>query len=332
MSDLRELAAFLRATEHSIATADRSDDWASSANRASLRALHAEARDAWVARQKGLRAHFAHGDVIGHAGPAHSMLRAAQALNDAVVAAANRHLLRPFSKVDDRARDRLGMWLVPVGAGSIVIDLVCQPSNAHDPELRDDEHVQLTLAGTDAVETISMRAVDEVVASLREAQHGEGGTGGLADRLTSIGVPATRQLDRFAARCIDLGSTVTIDDRTGTRAPVELTPADSAYLRKIVRSLELDVEVVAYEGEWVTASHVRTTFDLLTAAHARITGTVPRSLLGASSASFGQWVRIEVDESVRDGDDDATVRRTLRSIEQIDPPTDITEDEPDVTG
>lgn len=322
MSDLHELGAFMRSVENTLASVDRSDDWASRSNRASLRALHAEVRDAWIAGQKGLRAHFEHGEVVGHAGPAHLVLRAAQALNDAVVAAANRHLARPFPKLDDRARSRLGMWLVPVAPGSIVIDLVCQPSNARDPELRDDVDVQMTLDVADAIETISMRAVDEVARALQGAQHSEGAVERvLAERLSALGVPATRQIDRFAARCVDLGSTVQLDDRTGAPA-IELTPADAVYLRRVIRSMQLDVEVVTYEGMWITASEVRTTFDLQVSDGSRVTGIVPRTLLAASSAEFKHHVRIEVDESVRDGDDDPVIRRTLRSIERIDPPDD----------
>lgn len=325
MSKTEELAAFLRRVEESLvaAPAPEPDDWATAVNRAALASLRDDVRDAWVTSRKGLRARFHAGEIVGHAGPAHTVLRAAVALNEAVVHAANKRLTKPFSRVDDRARDRLGMWLIPASEGSLVVELVCQPPGSHDSDrLAETGEGQPPFEGYEEVGSVQPAVVDDVVRVLRETKgvHGEvPDTRGLEAALHEIGVHATRQLGRFAARCVDMSASVDVDDRTETGSAVAWTTADAQTLRKTIRDLDLDVEERTYVGVWRTVSGKRTVFDLET-EEGYVSGSIPARMYPESKAALDKTVTIVVRESARDGFDDASIKRELISIAVLPEP------------
>lgn len=330
MGKTEDLALFLREVEGSLVAAHTPDpnDWAALVNRAALASLRDEVRDAWVASRKGLRARFHAGEIVGHTGPAHTVLRAAVALNEAVVHAANQRLAKPFARIDDRARDRLGMWLVPATQGSLIVELVCQPPGQHDSNRpTDGGEGQYAFDGFEDIGSVQPAVVDSVVKVLSATREVEGvvpDTRGLEEALHAIGVQATRQLGRFAARCVEMSASVDIDDRTETGMAVAWTTADAQTLRKTIRDLDLDVEERPYTGVWRTASGKRTVFDLET-EEGYVSGTIPIGMYPESKAALDRTVSILVRESMRDGFDDATIKRELISIAVLPEPENLHE-------
>lgn len=319
MSNSEDLASFMREVEASLVAAPAPDpsDWATAVNRAALASLREEVRDAWVASRKGLRSRFHAGAIVGHTGPAHTVLRAVTALNEAAVHAANHQLIKPFSRVDDHVRDRLGMWLVPAGPGSLVIELVCQPPGQRDPNQPTEEgEGQYSFEGFEDVGSVQPVVVDsimKVLAATQRVQVDGVGIQDLEEALHAIGVQATRQLGRFAARCVEMSASVEVDDRTDSGTAVAWTTADAQALRRTIHDLDLDVEERPYTGFWRTASGKRTVFDLET-EEGYISGTIPIAMYPESKAALDKRVQIRVRESMRDGFDDATIKRELISI------------------
>jgi hypothetical protein len=310
-----ELGRLLRSIEDDIAAMPEPVDWMTTANAASLQALRGEVRNAWVESRKGLRARFFAGDVIGHVGPAYAVLRAATALNEAVVSISNRMLDKPFKRIDDSVRDRFGMWLAPVAPGSIAVDLVCQPSVGTEVEAVDGGPGQTTFVELADAGSVGPRAVDDILDVFTALARAEwGNTGGLEGELRRVGVQATRQLDKFAARCVDMGSSVEIDDRVGGGHAVTLTTEDTKLLRRTVRSMELDSEEVTYRGMWLTASFKRHVFDLVTTSGDSIFGSVPRGMEAASKDALEKYVEATVKETVREGFEESSVRRVLTNL------------------
>lgn len=330
MGKSEDLASFLREVEASLVATPVPDpsDWATAVNRGALASLREEVRDAWVASRKGIRARFHAGAIVGHTGPAHTVLRAVTALNEAAVHAANQQLVKPFARVDDRVRDRLGMWLVPSGAGSLVMELVCQPPGQHDPNRPNNEgEGQYAFDGFEDVGSVQPAVVDSIVRVLsatQEVQLGDLGTRDLEDALHAIGVQATRQLGRFASRCVEMSASVDVDDRTEGSVTVAWTTADAQTLRRAIQDLELDVEERLYTGIWRTASGKRTVFDLET-EEGYVSGTIPIQMYPESKAALDKRVEIVVRESMRDGFDDATIRRNLISIRMLHEPKPLDE-------
>ncbi|MFF2348078.1 hypothetical protein [Pseudarthrobacter sp. NPDC058119] len=303
-------------------------DWMTSANAASFQALRGEVRNAWMGSRKGIRAKFFAGDVVGHAGPAYAILRAGMALNEAVISVSNRMLEIPFRRIDDSVRDRLGMWLVPLAPGSIVLDLVCPPAlSQEEDEAIDGRPGQTSFVELADAGLLGPRAIDEVFDVLHALVRAEwGNTQQLEGELRRVGVQATRQLDKFAARCVEMGSSVQLDDRLGGDRRAVLTTEDSKLLRRTVRSLELDTEEVVYRGTWLTASFKRHVFDLVTTSGDSIFGSVPREMAAISKEALQKFVEITVKETAREGFEETSVKRVLSNLVILD------DDQPEITS
>ncbi|RZU61772.1 hypothetical protein [Zhihengliuella halotolerans] len=294
------LAGFLRDVEDVLEqyrpSAD--DDWMTQANRTSLEALRDEVQGATLEVQKGFRAHFEHGAIQGHAGPANQILKAMVALNDAVVALVNRNLAEPYKTITDNIREKLGLWVVPATAGSVVMELVCPPATAveeREPSHRPIDGQTAHPIIDDQTPAPTASTIDEVLSVLRATvDHEPGDDLELENALVDIGYQATAAMRRFAERCIELGATIEISDRTPTSTPVTVRTQDAQYLKSTIKTLGLEEEPLIVEGEWVTGSDVRDVFDLRKADGTYIKGRLPKQLIMDSAAAYKKFVQAEI--------------------------------------
>lgn len=312
------LAEVLRQIESGLsAPTSRPEDWGHRANRYAMESLRDHVRDEWAEERKGLRARFHEGKVVGHTGPAHALLKAALALNEAAVHAVNHMLARPYQAVDDRVRDRLGLWLRPVAEGSVIVDLVCPPPAGH--EHHGTPGPQTLGVVVEEAGSLQPAAVDQILGALDQSKRvTAAGSGALEDSLRTMGVHATRQLGKFAACVVAMRTAVDLDDRLPSARRLEWSVLDAQALRDTIKALDLDVDVQTYVGEWVSHSDVRRFFDLRREDGTMVSGTVPKDMADRSFQAVRKTVEIVVEEKVRDGFDDATVQYRLKELRVLD--------------
>lgn len=307
-----------------IARAERADDWMTSANADSAAALHDLVRESRLRDRNGVVARFHDGGVVGHTAPAHQILRAAYEFNDAVVAAANDSLSNPFPAVNDAARERLGMLLRPVLAGSIQIDLVCpDPTTREDGERPGESGGQAMWGEMEGLASSTDTALALVLTALRDSTSMTDREK-FAEKTNALSPVVWGKLAKLSARCVDGDFTIDFRSRKSGQW-FSFAPAHASALRTFIKLRELSTSYVTYIGRWRTASAVRSVFDLDLEDGTRVTGTVPPELRAESVALIEHRVTVVVAETSAD-DDDTRIKRVLVSIDHDDEPDPATED------
>ncbi|WP_186760247.1 hypothetical protein [Arthrobacter alpinus] len=311
------LTGFMRDIDDVLAKHSKhpDDDWMTQSARGGLEALREQVEDAWIDNRKGLRARFHRGAIVGHTGPANQVLKAMLALNDTVVALVNQSLEKPYKELTDPIKEKLGLWVIPATAGSVVMEMVCPPASELRPRSSKKEISGQTVNPIlDTVQVPAERAIDQVLDTLSSLL--ESSTGNalkVEDHLLKLGGPANAALGRFADRCIELGADVDISDRTDGESPVVLRPIDVRLLRNTITALGLEEEFLTVEGEWLTASDVRMVFDIRTKEYGVLSGAIPRSLAFDSMTALKKFVQVELVVRHKNGDSFAP-RYHLKSI------------------
>lgn len=300
-----------------------SSNWMTAANAESAKGLAGMVREARTVHSPGVVARYHEGEVKGHSAPAHLVLRASYELNDAVVAVANSLALNPAKKIDDSLREKFGLLLRPMMAGSIQVDLVCpDPLDQAMDRAKSEIPGQTIHPQIADTESPTEEALERVLFVLKSVSTSESSSA-VEDKVTDFPPAAWGKLVRMASR-ISLGDfTIDFSDRRNTgeqRSAWEgfsFTPANAAFLKTYVESKSLAHEEVDYQGIWKTVSTVRNVFDLQTFDGQRISGKVPDELIASAAQYFERPVSIAVKESTGD---EANRKRELVAIVAIDPP------------
>jgi hypothetical protein len=129
-----------------------------------------------------------------------------------------------------------------------------------------------------------------------------------------IGPDGWRKLARLAGRCVEAGFVVDFWPRTEPREVFSFAPAHAAALKTFIRERSLTSTEVAYTGMWLTASSVRTIFDLQTDSNQRVSGQVPGELLAQSMCLLNQRVHAVIREDSDPETGDQIISRTLVSL------------------
>jgi hypothetical protein len=284
-------------------------DWATQVNRAGLEILQAKYTGAVLAHSQRARLRFRAGQVVGTAAPAHLLLRFVLDVNDAVVAVANRRLPRPSRKIDDAARDRLGLWVFAPQPGSVIVDVAAPPAG---PIVGTQE-----IPGVDQVESITERALVDVLDALESATGADITADGLAAHLAPLGSIAIAHVDRIALRAErgDFSVLIESQGRAGSRQ-FEFRPRDATFLRRVIKNRALAVQTRNVVGVLQTASLRRSMFDILVDGGGElITGATPVSIRPTLAPMLGRRVRAVVEERMDDSDPDSgKVKRKLVEI------------------
>ncbi|MFC0248442.1 hypothetical protein ACFFIO_08000 [Citricoccus parietis] len=308
---------FVRDLRHSYDQLPETDDWLTESLRGSMSSLLDHATDEWLVERKGLRVHFEHGAIKGHTGPASAILKGLTALNDAVVHLVNSSLEKPYKDITDPIRERFGMLLIPASAGSVVVELVCQPSGDIDQRPHRQGKViegQSVHPIVDEVQSPAETAVDRILDVVSKAvnipiEHQRE----LEEALLALPRNSVSAINRFVSQCDELQATVEVSDRTPQTPPVTVLPTDARHLKHVIKYLGLDEQEADFDGEWLTYSDVRTNFDLRLKDGTLISGRVPKNLLDDSYAALKKYVRVTLDARQKGGEDGPT-RYTLKSI------------------
>lgn len=304
----RQLAAY-------ASSKPSTSDWMAQANRQSARALRELVHEAWVPNRRGVVARFHDGAVSGHMAPAFQILRAAYEFNDAVVAVSNRMLDRPNAIINDSVREKFGLLMRPVMAGSIEIDLVCPlPGIDESMELPAESPGQEVLSDLVSLSSPTEKALQRVLDALRRSTEPRN-RAELSDHPDDIGSDGWRKLARLANRCIDADFTIDFWPRTEPTNRFSFAPPHAAVLKTFIKERSLTTTEVVYTGAWLTASSIRTVFDLLTDTNRRISGQVPQELLDVSAGLLNQRVRAVIREEADSESEDQISHRTLVSLE-----------------
>lgn len=312
--------------EHDLATIAKkgasSSNWMTAANAQSAKGLANMVHEARTTYQPGVVARYHEGEVKGHSAPAHLVLRASYELNDAVVAVANSLAINPVKKIDDALREKYGLLLRPMMAGSIQVDLVCpdpldQAVNGLKQEIP-GQTIYPQVADTDSA---TERALDRVLHVLEAVSNSESSSV-MEEKVEDFPPAAWGKLVRMATRCTTGDFTIDFSDRRQnieepTRPTFSFTPANAAFLKAYVEAKSLANEVIDYQGVWMTVSTVRNVFDLQTFDGQRISGKVPDDLIAEAAKHFEKTVSISVRESMGD---ETSRKRELAAIVPIDPP------------
>lgn len=312
------LAGFIREIEDVLAQhpSQPDDDWMTLSAREGLLSQREDAMRYLMESRMGVRARFHEGAIVGHAGPANQILKAMLALNDAVVALVNNSLTKPYKEITDEVRERLGMWVVPATAGSVVMELVCPPATDIEERAKDRPMTgQMEHPIISSVRTPAEEAVNRVMSALRcTIESSTGAALRLEDELIGLGTPVVNALARFADRCSELGAAIDITDRMPEARPIVIRTADARFLRNTIRTLGLEEEPpLIVEGQWMTGSGVRTVFDLKIQDGTIIKGRVPKTILQESMRAVGKYVQAEIHVRHRGGEG-GTTSHTLRKL------------------
>ena len=293
---------------------DRSD-WMSAMNESSLQSLQMLYTEAALSSGARARFQFVHGDVVGNAAPAHLLLRFVSELNEAVIAAGNALLLKPRKVIDDRLREKLGLWLFAPQPGSVVFEVAVPPT---PDDSRMQGGIEDSLPGTDRVESVAEISLKRVVRSLKIATTSDANSDEIVASLLRLGRPAVRHIDRLASRSEAGDFSVNIESPRNmiVDEPFTFRPRDAAVVRSVIKHHDLDRVEVEYVGIITTASRRRSIFDLECDDGRIVTGTVPAAIRSQVADLFDTRVRVIVDERTDPGDPDgSSVRRTIRSVE-----------------
>lgn len=313
------LGDFVRDLRHEYdhLPASEPGDWIGQSVSDSLSSLLDHATDEWLLERKGLRVHFERGAIKGHTGPAHSILKALSALNDAVVHLVNESLEKPYAQITDSVRERLGMLLIPATAGSVVMELVCRPTGdvpGRPAEVRSTVDGQTVHPMTDSLQSPAEVAVDRIMDVVAKSVNTPlDASRVLEEALLELPRNSVQALNRFVTQCDEMGSTVEISDRQSENPPVTFIPADARHLKRVIKYLGLDEYDDIFDGEWLTYSDVRTYFDIRIQDGTVVSGRVPASLISESFAALKKFVRVTL-QGTQKGGDDAPVRYVLKEI------------------
>lgn len=313
--------------EHDLSTIANaglsSSDWMVAANAQSAQGLAEMVHEARITQQPGVVARYHEGEVKGHSAPAHLILRAAYEFNDAVIAVANSLAPHPLRKLDDSTREKYGLQIRPLMAGSIQIDLVCPDSLDKAMDSSKQEIIGQTIHPHIAdVESETEKALERVLHVLESVSTSESGSS-IADKVADFPPAAWGKLVRMATRCtlgdftIDFSDRIEEKNAEGSRKSFSFTPANAAFLKSYVESKSLAHDQVDYVGVWKTVSTVRNVFDLQTFDGQQISGKVPDELVPTAAQYFERAVSISVKESTGD---EVNKKRELLTIAEIELP------------
>lgn len=320
MSSTDSYRGLLRALERDISAGPSGDTWAERLNYEGLLQLRGEVLEAALAQQRTLRARFHDGAVAAAAGPAHLLLRAASEINDAIVTAANKLLVRPYGTITDDVRNRLGMWLTPARPGSVTLDLVCPlPPLDHRSRPALSGGVEPSLSGMPEPESPTSQALTAVLAALEASTVVDLAAHDLESDIRPLGAAAVRHIARLCSRTeagnfqIDF-----VDMMQGeTQRRFTFRPRDAAFLRSVIRNRNLDTIMRQVVGTLSTASSVRNVVDVVTEGGERFSGSVEPTVRAAVVALFNTQVRATFEDYVDPGD--AAGERVKRRLVAVEP-------------
>lgn len=308
--DLFEMDEHLAQLSH---VGDSVDDWMVIANAESASALRSLVHESRMTHRAGVIARYHDGEVVGHTAPAHLILRASYEFNDAVVAVANKLVGGTVKTVNDAAREKFGLLIRPLVAGSIQVDFVCPDSTTREDGERPNEVAGQTMpAELDQIKTTTEIALDTVLDVLRAVQ-GVQSRRELEAKVSGFTPQAWSKLARLANRCIDGDFTIDFRHRT-TQDWFSFSPANASALRTFIKSRSLTEEEVTYVGAWYTASKIRPVFDLVTDDGTVISGKVPEELTQESISFIDRRVSVVVAET--SDEQEAQVTRKLVKIDE----------------
>lgn len=294
-------------------------DWGSVLNRTSMQSLQDLVHEAWMPGLRGVVARFHGGEVIGHTAPAYQVLRTSTELNEAVIVISNHLSKTPVATITDAVRYRLGLQMRPVAPGSVEMDFVVPLSHttldlqpAGESAGQETLEVDLPPSSTELALTTLLALLASVSTTNDHAS--------LSALHADLGPRGWQKLAKLSNRIIEADFSMELLDRRDRSASFDFTPAHAAALKSFITDRRLDVTVASYEGTWQTGSRARTVFDLETDT-GRVSGRVPGELIDASVRALDQTVRITVEETTADDEDDARVKRVLLTIV-------VVEDEP----
>ncbi|MEH3067360.1 MAG: hypothetical protein PGN15_04620 [Aeromicrobium erythreum] len=303
------------------------DDWASMVNHRGLENLRNEVSEALLKEQRRVRLRMMRGVVLGNAAPAHLALRLVSEFNEAVVEAANRHLLRPYRNITDDVRSKLGLYALPPTAGSFAIELAAPtPTDARVTRSAELEAASEEIPGIGS-ESVVSRALADVLDVLETSTIAGMRADEIAAKVTNVGLGGARHLSRMAARAEvgDLAVEFSARSNRGDTGTFVFTASHAAWLRSVIKNRDLDVSRVTVLGTLSTASTIRSLFDIVDDDGKRVSGSVEKSVRPAVSALYTQRVRAIIEERLDPRDPSGeSMSRTLIEIA----PEEVAEQEP----
>jgi len=222
-----------------------------------------------------------------------------------VVSAANTLMRPPSSLITDDVRDRLGLWLLPATAGSFALELACPPpADPPGGSASLAKGLEETLPGQEA-ETVTSIGLDAVLRVLETATVTNSQADAVERQLGSVGVFGVRSIDRFAAR-FEAGEFTAdftlFDPRPELARHFTLRTRDAAFIRSVIKNRALDVTYREVVGMLLTASSVRSLFDIVIDSGERFSGTVaPESRPGVVQL-FNRRVSARLEERLDPAD------------------------------
>ncbi|QXJ22531.1 hypothetical protein AGRA3207_003547 [Actinomadura graeca] len=210
--------------------------------------------------------------------PARKLATVLSALTDAVAHAVNLKRPQPYSgTLPDAFRAMVDFRLLGIRPGSVRLHL-----RLPNPEI--DANILASATAVSANVDI-MKSVEQILDVLEVAAgSSKTATSGraLSRHLTALGPDAARNIAKLARVIADEEYSVDFEwkpePQEGIRRSIVIGPSEARNLRDAIGEQDAQVEVNVVEGRLVTASRVRSVFDLILDDESKITGRVTKEV------------------------------------------------------